>query len=101
MAKKMIDRIKRKLEDTEVSEDLLEDLIDDATVEVLGRTNQEELNAELEIVVVDSVVLHVNRLGTEALKSENYSGVSYSYLFYLPDHLQTLINHNSRLGRWD
>lgn len=97
----LLDRVKTRLEDTTVSDDLLNDFIDDATDEVLARTNQEELNSSLERVIVGCVVLYVNRIGTEGTASESYSGVSTSYLDGLPANLQAIINHNTRLGRWD
>lgn len=97
----LLERVKTRLEDTTVSDDLLNDFIDDATDEVLARTNQEELNSSLERVIVGCVVLYVNRIGTEGTASESYSGVSTSYLDSLPANLQAIINHNTRLGRWE
>ncbi len=97
----LLERVKTRLEGTDLSDDLLNDFIYDATDEVLARTNQEKLNSSLERVIVGCVVLYVNRLGTEGLTSEGYSGVSTSYLDSLPENLQAIINRNTRLGRWE
>ncbi|MHC5248817.1 phage head-tail connector protein [Enterococcus sp. LJL90] len=94
--------MKTRLEDSEVSvnDTLLADLLDDAESEVLAVTNQAKLNSSLERVVVSSVVIKVNRLGTEGLSSEGYSGVSTSYLDGLPAGLQAVVHANSRIGSW-
>lgn len=102
MAQSMIERIKTRLKDSEVtvSDALLDDLIVEATEEVLSYTQQPVLNPPLERVVVGSVVIKVNRLGTEGLSSESYSGVSTSYLEGLPSNLRSIVYANSRIGSW-
>lgn len=102
MSRSIIDRVKTRLEDSDVTvtESLLQDLIEQATDEVLGETQQSELNPALERVVASSVVIKVNRLGTEGLASEGYSGVSTSYLDGLPADLMSIIYAHSRLGSW-
>ncbi|MCO8291268.1 phage head-tail connector protein [Tetragenococcus halophilus] len=100
MTRTILDRVRTRTEGMDISEDLLEDLIEEGTEEVLSRTNQEELNKPLEHVVVGCVLLRINQLGVEGVKSESYSGVSTSYLSDLPNHLQTIINRNSRPGKW-
>lgn len=102
MARSMIERVKTRLEDSEVtvSDVLLEDLIDEATEEVLSCTQQPALNPPLERVVVGSVVIKVNRLGAEGISSEGYSGVSTSYLDGLPANLRSIVYANSRIGSW-
>ncbi|GBD74245.1 hypothetical protein TEHN7126_2212 [Tetragenococcus halophilus subsp. halophilus] len=100
MARTILDRVKTRTEGMDISEDLLEDLIEEGTEEVLSRTNQEEMNKPLEHVVVGCVLLRINQLGVEGVKSESYSGVSTSYFSHLPNHLQTIINRNSRPGKW-
>gem|GEM_PF-1564484 len=102
MARSMTERVKTRLDDSEVtvSDALLEDLIDEATEEVLSCTQQPALNPPLERVVVGSVVIKVSRLGTEGISSEGYSGVSTSYLDDLPSNLRSIIYANSRIGSW-
>lgn len=102
MSRSIIDRVKTRLEDSDItiSDDLLQDLIDQATDEVLGETQQPKLNPPLERVIVGSVVIKVNRLGTEGIASEGYSGVSTSYLDTLPADLKSIIYANTRLGSW-
>lgn len=102
MSRTIVDRVKTRLDDsaTTVSDDLLQDLIDDAEGEVLARTSQLALNSALERVVVGLVVISVNRLGTEGIASEGYSGVSTSYFDDLPPNLKSIIYANTRLGSW-
>ena len=102
MARTIMERVKTRLEDAEIeaTDTLLQDLIDEATEEVLSATQQTTLNPPLERVVVGSVVIKVNRLGTEGIASEGYSGVSTSYLDDLPTHLKSIIHANTRIGSW-
>ncbi|WP_418904743.1 phage head-tail connector protein [Enterococcus saccharolyticus] len=102
MSRTIIDRVKTRLADaaTTISDDLLQDLIDDAEGEVLARTSQPALNPALERVVVGLVVISVNRLGTEGIASEGYSGVSTAYLDDLSPNLKSIIYANTRLGSW-
>ena len=50
--------------------------------------------------MVGSVVIKVNRLGTEGISSEGYSGMSTSYLDGLPANLRSIVYANSRIGSW-
>lgn len=102
MDKLVLSQIKRRLQDTEttVSDELLYDFIEEATEEVFAATQQTTLNHSLEKVIVASVVLKVNRLGTEGIASESYSSVSTSYLKDLPSTMQSILYANSRIGSW-
>ena len=97
----LLDRLKERLDENESSDDKLQEIIDDVTLEVLADTNQSKLNAQLESAVISLSVIAVNRLGTEGLASEGYSGVSTSYLDDVPPRVASILNANRRLGVWE
>lgn len=97
----LLDRLKERLDENELSDDKLQAIIDDVTLEVLADTNQSKLNAQLESAVISLSVITVNRLGTEGLASEGYSGVSTSYLDDVPPRVASILNANRRLGVWE
>ena len=97
----LVERLKERLDENELSDDKLQAIIDDVTLEVLADTNQPELNAQLESAVISLSVIAVNRLGTEGLASEGYSGVSTSYLDDVPPRVASILNANRRLGVWE
>ncbi len=80
MIETLLERLKARLDDVEVPDVKLQAIVEDVTQEVLADTNQSKLNAQLESAVISLSVIAVNRLGTEGLASEGYSGVSTSYL---------------------
>lgn len=94
-------RLKARLDENELSDGKLQAIIDDVTLEVLADTNQSELNAQLESAVISLSVIAVNRIGTEGLASEGYSGVSTSYLDDVPPRVASILNANRRLGVWE
>ena len=97
----LVERLKERLDENELSDDKLQAIIDDVTLEVLADTNQSKLNAQLESAVISLSVITVNRLGTEGLASEGYSGVSTSYLDDVPPRVASILNANRRLGVWE
>lgn len=97
----LVERLKERLDENELSDDKLHAIIDDVTLEVLADTNQPILNAQLESAVISLSVITVNRLGTEGLASEGYSGVSTSYLDDVPPRVASILNANRRLGVWE
>ena len=101
MAETLLERLKARLDENELSDDKLQVIIDDVTLEVLADTNQPELNAQLESAVISLSVITVNRIGTEGLASEGYSGVSTSYLDEVPPRVASILNANRRLGVWE
>lgn len=97
----LVDRLKLRIDEIELSDYKLSEIIDDVTIEVLANTNQPILNAQLESAVISLSVVAVNRLGTEGLASEGYSGVSTSYLDDVPPRVASILNANRRLGVWE
>ena len=101
MIETLLKRLKARLDENELSDGKLKEIIDDVTQEVLADTNQSKLNAQLESAVVSLSVITVNRIGTEGLASEGYSGVSTSYLDDVPPRVASILNANRRLGVWE
>ena len=101
MIETLLERLKARLDENELSDGKLQGIIDDVTLEVLADTNQPELNAQLESAVISLSVIAVNRIGTEGLASEGYSGVSTSYLDDVPPRVASILNANRRLGAWE
>ena len=101
MSETLLERLKARLDENELSDGKLQEIIDDVTQEVLADTNQSELNAQLESAVISLSVIAVNRLGTEGIASEGYSGVSTSYLDDVPPRVASILNANRRLGVWE
>ena len=97
----LLDRLKTRLDEVEVPDIKLQAIVEDVTQEVLADTNQSKLNAQLESAVISLSVVAVNRLGTEGLASEGYSGVSTSYLDDVPPRVASILNANRRLGVWE
>ena len=101
MIETLLERLKARLDDVEVPDIKLQAIVEDVTQEVLADTNQSELNLQLSSAVVSLSVIAVNRLGTEGLASEGYSGVSTSYLDDVPPRVASILNANRRLGVWE
>ena len=101
MAETLLERLKARLDDVEVPDVKLQAIVEDVTQEVLADTNQSKLNAQLESAVISLSVIAVNRIGTEGLASEGYSGVSTSYLDDVPPRVASILNANRRLGVWE
>lgn len=101
MIETLLERLKARLDDVEVPDIKLQAIVEDVTQEVLADTNQSKLNAQLESAVISLSVIAVNRLGTEGVASEGYSGVSTSYLDEVPPRVASILNANRRLGVWE
>ena len=83
----LLDKVKLLLGITETSkDDLLTLLIEQATDEALTYTHSTSVDG-LDTTIVKMVVYNYNRLGTEGVDSEGFSGVSYSYSADYPDSI--------------
>ena len=52
---------------------------------------------ELEIAIVEIAKIKLNRLNTEGLASQSYSGVSENYIDGYPAHIQELLNRKRKI----
>jgi hypothetical protein len=56
-----------------------------------------EIDVELAMVAEEIAVIKLNRLGTEGLSNQSYSGVSEGYIDGYPDHITKLLNSKRRI----
>lgn len=56
-----------------------------------------ELDYELEIVAVRITVIKLNRINTEGLSSQSFSGVSESFVNGYPDDIRAILNRKRKL----
>lgn len=85
----MLNKVKLLLGISDSSKDtLLDQLIDNASEFVRNYTH-DDLSESVENVIVQMVIFNYNRLGTEGLQSESYSGVSFNYLTDYPDFIMS------------
>lgn len=85
----LIDQI--KLLSNSTNEALIQLLIDKTKVELSTDLKKDYSNV-FDNVLVDIVVIKLNRIGTEGLASQGYSGVSESYLNEYPDYIMKQLN---------
>lgn len=70
----------------ESKDDLLTILIETAIDEALAYTHRDCVD-ELDTSIIQMVVYKYNRIGTEGVDSENYSGVSFNYSADYPESI--------------
>ena len=51
----------------------------------------------LEVIAMKIAIIHLNRLGTEGLASQSFSGVSESYIDGLPDEIMKVLNRKRKI----
>lgn len=56
-----------------------------------------ELDAELEIIAQRLAILKLNRLNSEGLDSQSYSGVSENYINGYPADIQAVLNRKRKI----
>lgn len=93
----MLDKLKLILgikDDTK--DDLLTLLIEQAIEEALNYTHQDSIE-NLRSTIISMVVYKYNRLGTEGLDSEGYSGVSFGYSTDYPESIMRALKSQRKL----
>lgn len=65
--------------------------------EVLSYTNRSLLDYELEVVAMKIAVIKLNRLYSEGLTSQSYSGVSESYIDGYPDDIMIILKRKRKI----
>lgn len=76
----MLEKIKRRLGITGyLQDDLLEDLIEDATYQFEAITGASEIQPKYHFIIVDVVCTRYNRKGSEGMLSESVDGYSVTY----------------------
>lgn len=85
----LLEKIQRRSISASNQEDkLILDLIDETQEEIKEFTHREDIPLSLEGSLIELVVIKCNRLGTEGISSESFSGVSTSYLNGFPKHIE-------------
>lgn len=74
-----------------LSEDLLKDIIQDSIYEVTEYTKTEELSNLAKSLVKDITIYKINRLGSEGVSSESFSGTSQSFIDGYPAEIKKKI----------
>ena len=94
----MIEEIKLLLGDAAAnfSDDLIGLCAKRALAEVEAYCNREP-DYELEAVAVDIAIIKLNRLNTEGLAAQSYSGVSESYIDGYPAEIMTVLNRKRKI----
>lgn len=94
----MIEEIKILLGDAaeNFNDSLINLCIRQATAEVESYCNR-ELDTELEIAVERIVILKLNRINTEGLQSQSYSGISENYIDGYPADLLAILNRKRKI----
>ena len=93
----MLEDIKLLLNYKDDSEDaLLELLIQQATDEAKDFTHREDV-CDLQSTIEKMVIYNYNRLGTEGITSESYSGVSYSYELDYPEPIMRMLKRYRKI----
>ena len=94
----MLQKIKLLLGIADTSkDDVLNLLIDLAKNQVIDYTHKPHCLPLLEGTVCDMVVYNYNRMGTEGLSSEGYSGVSFSYSTDYPESILRSLRAHRKL----
>lgn len=78
------------------SDALIELTIKQAKVEVEGYCGR-SLDDELELIVKRITVIKLNRMNTEGLASQGYSGVSEAYVDGYPADILTILNKKRKV----
>ena len=81
----------------EEKDSLIELLILQCTDEALDYTHREEYCSGMQSIIEQMVVYRYNLIGTEGLKSESYSGISYSYNQEYPDNIIRMLKKYRRI----
>lgn len=94
----MINNIKIRLGDaaSNYSDELINLLIEDARNEVSSYCNR-EIDKELESVVEKIVVIKLNRVNSEGLASQSYSGTSESYIDGYPADILAVLDRKRKI----
>ena len=93
----MLEKIKLCLTNNIYTDDLINLYIDDTTKEVKIYCNREDIDTELESVIRRIVIIKLNRMNSEGLSSQSYSGVSESFIDGYPQDIISVLNRKRKL----
>lgn len=93
----MLEKIKLCLTNNTYTDDLINLFIDDTTKEVKIYCNREDIDTELESIIRRIVIIKLNRMNSEGLSSQSYSGVSESFIDGYPQDIISVLNRKRKL----
>ena len=93
----MLEKIKICLTNNTYTDDLINLFIDDTTKEVKIYCNREDIDVELESIIRKIVIIKLNRMNSEGLSSQSYSGVSESFIDGYPQDIISVLNRKRKL----
>lgn len=95
----MLEKIKILLGDRKInySDGLLQLMLDMAEAEVLDYTKRDAIDNALESIIIQLVLMRINKIGAEGIASQSYSGVSESYLTDMPSDILRVLNSKRRI----
>lgn len=93
----MLEKIKICLTNNTYTDELINLFIEDTTKEVKIYCNREDIDTELESVIRRIVIIKLNRMNSEGLSSQSYSGVSESFIDGYPQDIVSILNRKRKL----
>lgn len=93
----MLDKIKLCLTNNTYTDELINLFIEDTITEVKVYCNREDIDTELESVIRRIVIIKLNRLGSDGLASQSFSGVSESFIDGYPQDIVSILNRKRKL----
>ncbi|MGL6186096.1 MAG: phage head-tail connector protein [Clostridium chrysemydis] len=88
-SKGLLEKIKRRSNSaSNQSDELINDLIEETQEEIKAYIHREDIPPSLEGSLIELVIIKCNRLGTEGISSESFSGVSTSYINGFPKDIE-------------
>ena len=93
----MLEKIKLCLTNNTYTDELINLYIDDTTKEVKIYCNREDIDVELESVIRRIVIIKLNKINSEGLSSQAYSGVSESFIDGYPQDIVSILNRKRKL----
>lgn len=93
----MLEKIKIMLGLDETKDELLKLLVDDAIEEVVNYCNLTTYPEKLNSTVIKMVIQNYNRLGSEGISSQSFSGVSESFIDGYTADIIMVLNKNRKV----
>lgn len=78
------------------NDNLINVLIQQAISEAVAYTHNEDTSI-LSPAIIQMVIYKYNRIGTEGLNSEGYSGVSFNYINDYPENIKRILNTHRKI----
>lgn len=93
----MLEKIKLCLTNNTYTDELINLFIEDTTKEIKIYCNREDIDTELESVIRRIVIIKLNRINSEGLSSQSFSGVSESFIDGYPQDIIAVLNRKRKL----